>query len=172
MSEFFENKFVVDVSGTGHGGVTTCTVLSTPDQMSAMVAALAEALAVRKEQPDMYSHRLWGDCATIARGATSGVMLEFRLAKDLTPFHVRPSFWSKLRGSLTVSCWISLLCLAFVGFAFLVKVASLETGTEASTRLILNGAICALMAVWLAAGVLRIREGVAKSRLRRGYKRA
>jgi hypothetical protein len=120
MAEFFRNKYVVQVEH-GHPGFTTYTVLSTREDMTALVEALSEALAKPEESlgeslpaPDSPT-RLWSGYATTAYGQTSRVSLVFQLVRDLAPYHVRPTTGRRLLGVVWALVVLLVLALAVVG---------------------------------------------------------
>lgn len=116
MQESFINKYVVDVKA-GHPGYTSYTILSTREDMTAMVEALSKALAGTDsaQSASSLTGLLWSQYATQAGGSTSRVYLSFRLAQDLDAFH-RPSLASRLRPWLGVTCLLYFFALALTGF--------------------------------------------------------
>jgi hypothetical protein len=114
MTETFTNKYVVRVTH-GHPGNTTYEVISTPEALTAMAAALLDKL----ENPDETLKNkinkqpkpvlLWHDFATIAHGQTSRVYLTFYIIDDLARYHGGPGVLKRL--AKVLGCVLIIGCL-------------------------------------------------------------
>jgi len=117
MEEFFINKYVIETKRS-HPGATTYTIYSTREDMLSMVQALTDALAhpdAARTTPGLPNDLLWHHYATAARGETSRVTLAFCIADDLRPFHVRPTFGTRLRRWLGCANWLVFSAFAGIG---------------------------------------------------------
>lgn len=119
MTEFYNNRYVIKVE-SGHPGYSHYQIISTREGMAEMVRSLQAAL--ESPEGERRSGSLWNDSATIAHGQTSRVYLSFKLADDLSIYHVRPSRFKEGISFLGCICVaLALLTLAYIGATAVVS---------------------------------------------------
>ena len=124
MEESFINDCVVEVE-SGHPGFVNYKLIATPETWRLLAAQLASAAensasVDESKKNDRGEISLLSKYATIYKGKSSRVSISFYAVKNLTAYHVRPTWLQKFKSN--ASCF--LIILVVVGVLYLAGVGA------------------------------------------------
>ncbi|HTI72962.1 MAG TPA: hypothetical protein VMF06_23515 [Candidatus Limnocylindria bacterium] len=116
MSDEYINKYVMEIE-SGHPGFKSFTVISTRDDLKAMIKSLESALEQTAPESSQTAaaaqspRHVWSTYATIAHGETERVYLNFAVASDLLRYHSKKRGLGPVMGYVLVAAIFVLLAI-------------------------------------------------------------